>query len=59
MDRFQLYQDLRAAGVPEAYYEIPDCSHGPHLADHLISFEDAPGFSRGRNRTPAEQGKER
>ncbi|WP_344054156.1 hypothetical protein [Streptomyces thermoalcalitolerans] len=27
MDRFQLCRALRAAGVPETYYEIPGCPH--------------------------------
>lgn len=27
MDRFQLCRALRAAGVPETYYEIPGCTH--------------------------------
>ncbi|MFF9395565.1 hypothetical protein [Streptomyces griseoluteus] len=29
MDRFELCRALRSAGVPEAYYEIQDCPHGP------------------------------
>ena len=41
MDRFQLCQALRAAGVPEAYYEIPGCPHGPHLADRYFLEECA------------------
>jgi hypothetical protein len=36
MDRFQLCQALRTAGVPEAYYEIPDCPGGPRPADHYF-----------------------
>jgi len=39
MDRFQLCRALRAAGVSEAYYEIPGCSHGPHPADHYFLEE--------------------
>ncbi|WP_432097565.1 hypothetical protein [Streptomyces sp. bgisy100] len=30
MDRFQLCAALRAAGVPAAHYEIPDCPGGRH-----------------------------
>ncbi|MEU5062032.1 MULTISPECIES: hypothetical protein [unclassified Streptomyces] len=29
MDRHQLCEALRAAGVPDAHYEIPDCPGGP------------------------------
>ncbi|MGW3042717.1 hypothetical protein ACWC9T_22355 [Kitasatospora sp. NPDC001159] len=41
MDRFQLCRALRSAGVPQAYYEIPDCPHGPHLADRYFVEERA------------------
>ncbi|MGW3167434.1 hypothetical protein ACWC9Q_32300 [Streptomyces sp. NPDC001142] len=39
MDRFELCRALRAAGVPEAYYEIPDCPRGPCPADRYFLEE--------------------
>ncbi|MEU4876293.1 hypothetical protein [Streptomyces sp. NPDC021608] len=39
MDRFELCRALRSAGVPEAYYEIQDCPHGPHTADRYFLEE--------------------
>ncbi|MFH9354530.1 hypothetical protein [Kitasatospora sp. NPDC017646] len=41
MDRFQLCRALRAAGVPQAYYEIPGCPRGPHRADRYFLEERA------------------
>ncbi|RRR78232.1 hypothetical protein [Streptomyces sp. RP5T] len=39
MDRFELCRALRSAGVPEAYYEIQDCPHGPHMTDRYFLEE--------------------
>lgn len=39
MDRSELCDALRAAGVPETYYEIPGCPHGPHGADPRYFLE--------------------
>ncbi|MEW2412955.1 hypothetical protein AB0953_04390 [Streptomyces sp. NPDC046866] len=39
MDRFELYEALRAAGVPEAYYEIPGHPGGPHPVDRYFLEE--------------------
>ncbi|MFJ1730699.1 hypothetical protein [Streptomyces sp. NPDC088254] len=39
MDRFELCRALRAAGVPEAYYEIQDCHRAPHPADRYFLEE--------------------
>ncbi|MFI1162600.1 hypothetical protein ACH4UM_03080 [Streptomyces sp. NPDC020801] len=44
MDRSQLCKALRAAGVPEAYYEIPGCTHGPHLAADRYFLEERGGL---------------
>lgn len=41
MDRFQLCRALRAAGVPDSYYEIPGCSQGPFPVDHYFLEERA------------------
>ncbi|MFF9646380.1 hypothetical protein [Kitasatospora aureofaciens] len=41
MDRFQLRRALRAAGVPQPYYEIPGCPGGPHRADRYFLEERA------------------
>ncbi|GAA1971535.1 hypothetical protein [Catenulispora subtropica] len=41
MDRFQLCEALRAAGIPDMYYEIPGCSHGPYPADRYFLEERA------------------
>jgi hypothetical protein len=41
MDRFQLGDALRAAGVPDAYYEIPGSPHGPYSADRYFLEERA------------------
>lgn len=42
MDRFQLCRALRAAGVPDALYEIPGCQQGPYPADRYF-LEERPG----------------
>ncbi|MGW3630006.1 hypothetical protein ACWD7F_07575 [Streptomyces sp. NPDC005122] len=42
MDRFELCQALRAAGVPSAYYEIPDCP-GDHRAADRYFLEERDG----------------
>jgi hypothetical protein len=39
MDRHQLCDALRAAGVPAAFYEIPDCPGGPRPSDHYFLEE--------------------
>lgn len=55
MDRFQLCQALRAAGIPEAYYEIPGipgipgCPHGPYSADRYFLEEHAEAWVVGVN----------
>lgn len=41
MDRFQLCRALRAAGVPDAYYEISGCARYPYSADHYFLEECA------------------
>ncbi|MFD8706815.1 hypothetical protein ACFV1W_30140 [Kitasatospora sp. NPDC059648] len=41
MDRFQLCRALRAAGVPQPYYEIPGCPRGPNRADRYFLEERA------------------
>jgi hypothetical protein len=41
MDRFQLCQALRAARVPDAYYEIPGGPHAPYSADRYFLEERA------------------
>ncbi|MET7380876.1 hypothetical protein ABZT08_18990 [Streptomyces sp. NPDC005526] len=43
MDRFQLCRALRAAGVPETYYEIPGCTHGPHPPTDRYFLEERGG----------------
>lgn len=42
MNRFELHRALRAAEVPDAYYEIPGCTHGPYPADRYF-LEERPG----------------
>ncbi|MFE1248781.1 hypothetical protein [Streptomyces sp. NPDC058735] len=39
MDRFELCRALRAAGVPEAYYEVPGCPGGPSADDRYFLEE--------------------
>jgi len=39
MDRYQLCEELRAAGVPAGRYEIADCPGGPWPADRLYLKE--------------------
>jgi acetyl esterase/lipase len=39
MDRHELCDALRAAGVPAAYYEIPGCPGGPRPSDHYFLEE--------------------
>ncbi|TJZ98413.1 hypothetical protein [Actinacidiphila oryziradicis] len=39
MDRHQLCDALRAAGVPAGYYEIPGCPGGPRPSDHYFLDE--------------------
>ncbi|MGW5211208.1 hypothetical protein ACWEQO_08355 [Streptomyces sp. NPDC004051] len=43
MDRLQLCQALRAAGVPEAYYEIPGCTHGRRPVTDRYFLEERDG----------------
>lgn len=42
MNRFELHRALRAAGVPDAYCEIPGCTRGPYPADRYF-LEERPG----------------
>ncbi|MHB9860666.1 hypothetical protein [Streptomyces sp. YIM S03343] len=42
MNRFELQRALRAAGVPDALYEIPGCTQGPYPADRYF-LEERPG----------------
>ncbi|MGW3355950.1 hypothetical protein ACWDFL_11095 [Streptomyces bungoensis] len=43
MDRFQLCRALRAAGVPEAYYDIPGCTPGPRPPGDRYFLEERDG----------------
>ncbi|MEV7686460.1 hypothetical protein [Streptomyces bungoensis] len=43
MDRFQLCRALRAAGVPEAYYDIPGCTSGPRPPGDRYFLEERDG----------------
>lgn len=42
MNRCELHRALRAAGVPDASYEIPGCTHGPYPADRYF-LQERPG----------------
>ncbi|MEU2053357.1 hypothetical protein, partial [Streptomyces bungoensis] len=43
MDRFQLCRALRAAGVPEAYYDIPGCTPAPRPPGDRYVLEQRDG----------------
>ena len=42
MNRYELHRALRAAGVPDASYEISGCTHGPYPADRYF-LQERPG----------------
>lgn len=47
MDRYELVEELRAAGVPAARYEIAGLPGGPWFSDHLFLEERAAGWVVG------------